>query len=57
MIKPPGERLQQIVKAGEAEPFEPMTGRPMNGWVVVARSADWGPLVDEAREFVQSQGG
>ena len=55
VIKPPSDRLQQLVATGDAEPFEPMTGRPMNGWIVVGPSADWGPLVDEARDFVASQ--
>jgi len=32
-----------------------MAGRPMNGWVVVAPSADWAPLVDEARAYVESR--
>jgi hypothetical protein len=32
-----------------------MDGRRMNGWVVVDPTADWPPLVDEARAFVESQ--
>jgi hypothetical protein len=27
----------------------------MNGWVVVSPSAEWAPLVDDARAFVESQ--
>ena len=27
----------------------------MNGWVVVGPSADWAPLVDDARAFVESR--
>jgi TfoX/Sxy family transcriptional regulator of competence genes len=54
VLKPSPDRLRQLVAAGRAEPFEPMPGRPMNGWVVVGDDADWGPLVDEARTFVES---
>jgi hypothetical protein len=32
-----------------------MAGRPMNRWVVLAPSADWASLVDEARAYVESQ--
>ena len=55
VLKLPPERLQALVAAGAAEPFEPMAGRPMNGWVIVGPSTDWAPLVDDARAFVASQ--
>ena len=55
VLKPSPDRVQELVAAGEAEPFEPMPGRPMNGWVVVGPSADWPSLVDEARAYVESQ--
>ena len=55
VVKLSPDRRQDLVTAGEAEPFEPMAGRPMNGWVVVSPSADWAPLVDDARAFVESQ--
>jgi TfoX/Sxy family transcriptional regulator of competence genes len=55
VAKLPPQRLQELVSAGRAEPFEPMAGRPMNGWVVVDPSVDWPPLVEEAREYVESQ--
>jgi hypothetical protein len=55
VVKPSPDRLRELVAAGEAEPFEPMPGRQMNGWVVVGPSADWPPLVDEARAYVESQ--
>jgi hypothetical protein len=55
VVKPPPDRVRELVAAGEAEPFEPMPGRPMNGWVVVGPAADWAPLVDEARGYVESQ--
>jgi hypothetical protein len=55
VVKLPSARIEEIVGAGEAVPFEPMTGRPMNGWVVVEPTADWASLVAEARDFVESQ--
>ena len=55
VTKLPPERLQELVSAGRAEPFEPMAGRPMNGWVIVDPSADWPSLVEEARAYVESQ--
>ena len=55
VLKLPPDRLQELVGAGSAQPFEPMEGRAMNGWVVVDRSADWPGLTDEARAFVESQ--
>jgi hypothetical protein len=57
VLKLPPDRLQELVGAGSAQPFEPMEGRAMNGWVVVDPSADWPGLADEARAFVESQQG
>jgi hypothetical protein len=39
---------------GAAEPFVPMEGRPMTGWVVVAGAADWDQLATESRTYVES---
>jgi TfoX N-terminal domain len=55
VLKLPADRREVLVSGGTAEPFEPMGGRPMNGWVVVGDAVDWPPLVDEARAFVESQ--
>jgi TfoX/Sxy family transcriptional regulator of competence genes len=55
VVKLPTERIEQIVGAGQAVPFEPMPGRPMNGWVVAEPTADWPGLVSEAHVFVESQ--
>jgi hypothetical protein len=55
VVKPSPDRLRELVEAGQAEPFEPMAGRPMNGWVVVRSGVDRAPLVDEARAYVESQ--
>jgi hypothetical protein len=32
-----------------------MEGRKMNGWILLGNSADWPPVVEEARAFVESQ--
>ena len=55
VLKLPPDRQESLSAAGQAVPFEPMGGRRMNGWVVVDGSADWPPLVEEARAFVESQ--
>ena len=55
VLKLPPERQHALIAAGDTEPFEPMEGRPMNGWVVVSPSADWPPLVDQARAHVEQQ--
>ena len=55
VVKLPADRLQALVAAGQAEPFEPMEGRRMNGWVVLHGEADWDPLVSEARAWTESQ--
>jgi TfoX/Sxy family transcriptional regulator of competence genes len=55
VLKLPPERLRELVGAGTAQPFEPMEGRPMNGWVVVDPAADWPSLTEEAHRFVAAQ--
>ena len=52
VLKLPPARLTELVQGGEATPFEPMEGRPMNGWILLTGSADPSPLVEEARGFV-----
>ena len=41
--------------AGQAEPFEPMPERVMNGWVLLGPAADWQGLTAEARPFVEAE--
>jgi hypothetical protein len=55
VVKLPADRLQELVAAGEGEVFEPMPGRPMNGWVLLQGSAEWDPVVAEARAHVEAQ--
>jgi TfoX/Sxy family transcriptional regulator of competence genes len=56
VVKLPPDRLAALVEAGDGQPFEPMEGRRMNGWILLGDSADWASLVDEARSHVQAQG-
>ena len=55
MVKLPPARLTELVEAGDGEPFEPMEGRRMNGWLLLGDSAEWDRLVEEARAFVAAQ--
>ena len=55
VVKLPPARLDELVAAGHGQPFEPMEGRRMNGWLVLGDSAPWPPLVDEARAWVEAQ--
>jgi len=55
VLKLPQERLRELIEGGTAQPFEPMEGRAMNGWVVVDPSADWPALTEQARAFVAEQ--
>ena len=55
VVKLPADRLQQLVAAGQAEVFEPMEGRPMNGWVLLRKTVAWDPVVAEARNHVRGQ--
>jgi hypothetical protein len=43
------------VASGEGEVFEPMPGRPMNGWVLLQGSAEWDAVVTAARAHVEAQ--
>ena len=52
VVKLPPARLTELVEAGDGKPFEPMEGRRMNGWLVLADRPDPGDLVEEARAYV-----
>lgn len=54
VVKLPPARLQELVATGQGDPFEPMEGRRMNGWLLL-REAEWDPLVAEARAHVETQ--
>ena len=54
VVKLPRERVDALVAAGAAEPFEPSPGRRMKEWASVDPAApeDWHALAAEARAFV-----
>jgi hypothetical protein len=55
VLRLPPARSTALVETGNGEPFEPMEGRRMNGWIVVAPAADWNTLAAEAQAHVESQ--
>jgi TfoX/Sxy family transcriptional regulator of competence genes len=55
VVKLPPARLTELVEAGGGQPFEPMEGRRMNGWILLAETSEWRPLIEEARAFVATQ--
>ena len=55
VAKLPPARAQFLLASGAAEPFEPMPGRVMNGWVLVGPATDWPALAAEARAYVEDQ--
>src|SRR6059058_5764505 len=57
VLKLPAGRLQELVASDRGEPFEPMEGRRMNGWIVLDGSVDWPPVVEESRAFVAALNG
>ena len=52
VTKLPPARTDELLAAGQAEPFEPMAGRRMGGWVLLSPALDWPELVEEARAHV-----
>jgi hypothetical protein len=54
VVKLPADRIEELAAARAGAPFEPMPGRPMNGWVVLDPASDWPELAGEARAFVES---
>ncbi|MGY2129870.1 hypothetical protein [Blastococcus sp. SYSU DS0617] len=52
VVKLPPARLGRLVEDGDGRPFEPMEGRPMNGWIVLGGTHDRAGPVEEARAYV-----
>ena len=52
VVKLPAAPLGGLVEAGDGRPFEPMQGRRMNGWLVLADRPDPEVPVEEARAYV-----
>jgi TfoX/Sxy family transcriptional regulator of competence genes len=54
VVKLSRERVAALVAEGTGEPFDPGHGKVMKEWVAVpAGAADWLPLAEEARRFVE----
>jgi hypothetical protein len=54
VVKLPKDRVDELVEAGVARPFDAGKGRPMKEWAPVAANASrrWKGLVEEAKVFV-----
>ena len=55
VLKLPAASAERLIAAGDAQPFDPMEGRRMNGWVLLQSGTDWPALSHEARTWVESQ--
>jgi hypothetical protein len=53
-VKLPAHRVEELVAAGGALPFDAGKGRPMREWVTLApgRASEWADLAEEALRFV-----
>lgn len=57
VVKVPKGRVEELVAAGQAEPFDPGHGRKMKEWAAIrSRQLDWTALAREARRFVGGEG-
>lgn len=54
VLKLPQAQIDGLVAVGGGEPFEPMEGRQMGGWVVVGPANDWPTLARSARAHVEA---
>jgi hypothetical protein len=54
VTKLPPDRAQELLEGGDAEPFEPMPGRRMGGWVLLSPTLDWPDLVGQAQAHVEA---
>lgn len=52
VVKLPKDRAAKVMKSG-GEAFQPMPGRTMGEWVVVANTKDWPTLAEESRVYVE----
>lgn len=56
VFKLDGEAAQKAMHLQEASLFDPMGGRPMNGWVQLpfSQKEEWERLANEAYDFVKT---
>ena len=54
VVKLPEGRVEQLVKSGDAEPFNPSRGRQMREWIALKPTSRkrWSTLAEEALRFV-----
>lgn len=56
VVKVPKDRVEELVRAGKAEQFDPGHGRRMKEWAAIQSAAsDWTQLAREAHRFVRGQ--
>ena len=53
LVKLPEERVSEIIAAGDGEPYDPGTGKPMKNWVLVreTRRDLWIKYAEEAKGY------
>jgi TfoX N-terminal domain len=54
VVKLPARRVQDLIAAGQGEPFDAGKSRPMKEWLVLGPDAGWLALGHEALDFVAS---
>ncbi|MCP4761258.1 MAG: hypothetical protein GY870_05720 [archaeon] len=54
VIKLSPERVQQLIKSGDGQPFDPGTGKPMKDRLLILKSKKnlWIALSEESKEYV-----
>jgi hypothetical protein len=56
IVKLPGERVDELLRSGKGERFNPGQGKLMKEWVVVlAKETAWIDLAKEAQRFVRDK--
>ena len=53
LVKLPEERISEIIAAGDGEPYDPGTGKPMKNWVLITetRRELWIKYSEEAKQY------
>ena len=53
LVKLPEERVSEIIAAGDGEPYDPGTGKPMKNWVLVTETRRdlWIKISEEAKQY------